>query len=318
MKQRIFSKLVLLIVFPCMATLLFAGCKKNDDNNNNPPQNTTITDVVSTTGNFSTLKSAVIKAGLATTLSGTGPFTVFAPDNDAFTAAGISSTVISALPDSDLKKILLYHTIAGKIPAANVPAGPNAGVQTAEGDSVFVTSNSSGVFVNGIKVKQADLAASNGVIHVLSNVLIPPPGNIVEIAQSDTVFSYLVAAVLRASQGSTNVAAVLSGKGPYTVFAPTNNAFRNAGFATINDINAASTDALTSILTYHVLAGRVFSSDLTEGAQPVTLNGGKLTISLMGGASVKGNSNTSASKITAANIVATNGVIHVIDAVLLP
>jgi len=318
MKHEKSSTLFLCLTVFFTLCVAIAGCKKDDDNNSHLPPSSTIADIVSAEPSFTTLKTAVIKAGLATTLSGTGPFTVFAPDNDAFNASGISADAIGNLPDSVVKKIILYHTIIAKIPASRVPAGPNAAVLAASGDSVYVTSNSNGVFVNGIKVKQADVMASNGLVHVLSSVLMPPPGNIVQIAQADTTFSYLVAAVLRASTGSTNVAAVLSGKAPFTVFAPTNNAFRAAGFATVNDINAADPNALTTILTYHVLSGRVFSSDLTEGAKPVTVNGNKLSISLSGGATVKGNSNAVAAKIKPANIVATNGVIHVIDAVLLP
>jgi uncharacterized surface protein with fasciclin (FAS1) repeats len=218
-----------------------------------------------------------------------------------------------------LKSILLYHVVASKILAAGVPAGPNAKVVTAGGDSFFVTNNLNGVFVNGLKVTTADLLASNGVIHTVGKVLMPPAGNIVEVAAADTTFSYLVAAVLRASTGSTNVAAVLSGNSPLTVFAPTNNAFRAAGFATVAAINAADPNTLTAILTYHVVAGRVFSSDLVNAAQAATVNGGKVIVSLSANsAAVKGNSNPSASNIAAANIMATNGVIHVIDQVLLP
>ncbi|MDQ2863714.1 MAG: fasciclin domain-containing protein [Bacteroidota bacterium] len=294
----------------------FSSCKKND--NNVPQTPGTITDVVSANTSFSILKAAVVKAGLATTLSGTGPFTVFAPGDDAFTAAGITMSTINTLTADQLKSILLYHTLAAKVMAADVPAGPNAAVATAGGDSVYVTKNSKGVFVNGVPVVKADIAASNGVIHSIGGVLMPPPGNIVVVAQSDTSLSYLVAAVLRASQGTTNVAQVLSGNGPYTVFAPTNNAFRAAGFATVSAINSADPNTLAGILTYHVVAGRVFSSDLTDGAQPATLNGGKVTIGLTSGATVKGKSNMSASNIVMANIVATNGVIHVIDQVLLP
>ncbi|MEP7232596.1 MAG: fasciclin domain-containing protein, partial [Ginsengibacter sp.] len=219
---------------------------------------------------------------------------------------------------ADVSKILLYHTLGAKVLAAQVPAGPNAAVATAGGDSIFLTSNANGVFVNGIKVTQADVAATNGVIHVIGSVLMPPAGNIVEIAQADTTFSLLVAAVLRASQGSTNVAQVLTGAGPFTVFAPTNNAFRAAGFPDAASIQAAEPDVLTSILTYHVIGARVFSSDLSDGLQPTTVNGGKVTIGLTAGATVKGNANTTASNIIATNIVATNGVIHVIDQVLLP
>lgn len=152
----------------------------------------------------------------------------------------------------------------------------------------------------------------------MSRVLIPPVGNLVATASADTTFSLLVAAVVRASTGATNVAAVLSGTAPLTVFAPTNNAFRAAGFPDAAAINAADPNTLASILTYHVVPGRVFSSDLTNGASVTTANGGNVTIALGSGASVKGSSNTTASNITSTNIMATNGVIHVIDRVLLP
>ena len=145
----------------------------------------------------------------------------------------------------------------------------------------------------------------------------PPVGNLIDAALADTTFEYLAAAVVRASEGGVNVAAVLSNGGIYTVFAPTNQAFRDAGFATVNDINAADPNVLASILTYHVLAGRIFSSDLTEGAQPITLEGGALTVSLANGATVKGSGNSSASNIVGTNIMGSNGVIHVIDKVLL-
>lgn len=316
MKNLLLKKTVALGLMASAILLFGSACKKSS---NNPSTNQqTITTIVSNNANFSLLKTAVVKANLATTLNGTGPFTVFAPSDTAFSGSGITASVINTLTPSQLNTLLLYHTIPANIPAANVPAGPNAKVITASGDSVFVTKNANGVFVNGIPVTQADIMASNGVIHAIARVLIPPIGNIVQVAQSDTTFSYLVAAVLRASQGSVNVAAVLSGPGPFTVFAPTNAAFRAAGFATVNDINNADPATLTSILTYHVIAARVFSSDLTQGAQPTTLNSEKLTISLSGGATVKGNGNTVASNIIAANIMATNGVVHVIDRVLLP
>ncbi|MEO8765819.1 MAG: fasciclin domain-containing protein [Ginsengibacter sp.] len=316
-KRRLIIRAASTVILTGLLSMSITSCKKDDDNNL-PATPTTITDVVSSGADFTILKAAVVKAGLATTLSGTGPFTVFAPNDTAFTGSGITMGTVNTLSADALKEILLYHTLAAKVGSADVPAGPNAAVVTANGDSVYVTRNGSGVFINGLPVVKADVAASNGVIHVIGRVLFPPVGNIVEVAQSDTTFSYLVAAVLRASTGSTNVAGVLTGNGPYTVFAPTNEAFRDAGFETINDINAADPNTLAGILTYHVVAGRVFSSDLADGVQPVTLNGGKVTIGLTAGATVKGNTNTSASNIIKANIVATNGVVHVIDKVLLP
>ena len=304
-----------------MASLLssafFFSCKKSSTSTNasNPG---TIAAQVSAGSSFTLLSSAVAKAGLGATLAGTGPFTVFAPTDSAFNASGITSSVIASLSADQLKTILLYHTLTSKVMAAEVPAGPDAKVITASGDSVFVTNNANGVFVNGIKVTQADIPASNGVIHTIGQVLLPPSGNLVDVASADTSFSYLVAAVTRASTGSTNVAAILSSGGIFTVFAPTNDAFRAAGFPTIASINAADANTLASILTYHVLPGRVFSSDLSNGEQPVAANGEKLTISLNSGATVKGNGNSSASNIIATNIMASNGVVHVIDQVLLP
>ena len=315
MSTKFSSRLLPLLAVSLMLLFTSASCKKKNDD---MPQTGTITTIVSNTPNFSILKAAVIKAGLAATLDGKGPFTVFAPTNDAFKASGITLATVNSLSAEALKEILLYHTVGAKVVAADVPAGPNANVATVGGKDIFLTKNSNGVFVNGVSVVAADIMATNGVIHAVSKVLMPPAGNIVEAAQANPNFSYLVAAVLRASQGGTNVAAVLSGNGPFTVFAPTNEAFKAAGFATIADINNADPNTLTSILTYHVVSGRVFSSDLTNGAQPATVNGGKVTIGLTNGATVKGNANTTPSKITATDMVTTNGIIHVIDQVLLP
>ncbi|WP_293926925.1 fasciclin domain-containing protein [Sphingobacterium sp. UBA6320] len=300
-----------------IATLIFMGSCKDDDH---PEQEvTTISAIVSTNKDFSLLKSALIQADLVDVLAGNGPFTVFAPNNAAFVAAGLDSeTKIKALPVADLKKILLYHVLSQKTVSSSLPNAANTAVKTQAEADVFITKNNNGVFVNGAAVTQADVMATNGVIHVINTVLMPPTGNIVQVAQANSNFTFLVAAVLRASQGSTNVAQVLSGTGPLTVFAPTNDAFINAGFATVAAIQAADPAVLTSILTYHVISGRVLSSDLTEAAQPATVNGGKVMISLSGGAKVKGNKNATAATISPANLLTTNGVIHVIDQVLLP
>ena len=124
--------------------------------------------------------------------------------------------------------------------------------------------------------------------------------------------------VLRASEGSVKVAEVLSGAGPFTLFAPTNDAFRKAGFPDVASINKAKPDDLLSILTYHVISGRIFSSDLVDGQMPTMLNGKTTTISLNGFPRIKGLGNNVAVRITDTNTVATNGVVHTIDRVLLP
>lgn len=312
MKSNLFKG----IMMAFMAVAL-TSCSKDDDVMPNTDQ--TIVEIVSENNNFSMLRTAVVRAGLTATLDGSGPFTVFAPTNDAFKAAGFTTEAsINEVPVETLKSILLYHVLASKVNASAIPTASNTAVETAGGDNIFVTKGEAGVFVNGAKVTQADVMASNGVIHVVDKVLMPPMGNIVETLVGNSEFSFLVAAVLRASEGSTDVRAVLESDGPFTVFAPTNQAFMNAGFASEQAIRAASPAALTSILTYHVVQARVFSSGLRNGLSVDALMGGPLTFDLSADATVKGTSNTSASRITGVDMVTENGVIHVIDQVLLP
>lgn len=311
-------------------TLLLAGsfaissCEK--DNDDDPMTNGTVTEVVVNTADFSTLESAVIKGELTTTLSGTGPFTVFAPDNAAFTASGISAATLNSLTPAQVKSILLYHTLGSKVMAADVPAGPNAKVTTAGGDSVFVTRNAAGVFINGIKVTQADIAATNGVIHRIGRVLMPAMGNIVATAQMPgSGLDSLVKAVTVAATtpgGDPTLITALSNN-TLTVFAPNNAAFTQLLTAlSLNNISNIPIATLTAVLKYHLVSGRAFSSDLINGN--ITMAGGgtttvNLTNGTNGGPSITGSGNAGAkSNIVATNIMARNGVVHVIDRVLLP
>lgn len=298
------------------APVVLISCDKDDDD----ATTNTITDIVVANGDFSTLEAAVVRANLQTTLSGSGPFTVFAPDNAAFAAAGITVSALNTLPPADVQKILLYHTLGSRVNAANVPAGPNAKVTTASGDSVFVTRDARGVFVNGVQVTTADISADNGVIHRIGRVLNPPVGNIVETAVASGLDS-LVKAVTRATTapgGDPSLAGTL-GSATLTVFAPTNAAFTQLlGALSLTDINQIPIGTLLAVLRYHVVGGRAFSSDLTNGSLTM-LAGGNTTVSLAAGATIRGNGNGgNASNITATNIVCRNGVVHLIDRVLLP
>ena len=318
MRTSIFKNGILAFM---LLSVVAVGCDKDDEmvTPEPPAEEVTIADIAASDTSFSFLLAAAVRANLDEALAAPGTLTVFAPTNNAFRNAGFAT--IDAINTADptfLATVLQYHILGTEVTAAQVPAGPNAPVATLGGTELFATSGASGVFINGVPVATADVQASNGVVHVIERVLLPPSGNIVETAIANPSFSYLVAAVLRASTGSTDVAGVLSGVGPLTVFAPVNDAFIAAGFATIDDINAADPDVLTSILTYHVVGARVFSSDLSNGQEPATLNGGTVTITLGEGASVQGNSNAEPANIVGTDIVTTNGVIHVIDQVLLP
>lgn len=302
-------------------TVLLFSCKKDETTT---PVSNTITDIVVSGASFSTLETAVLKANLQGTLSGTGPFTVFAPDDAAFAASGITNATLNTLSAAQVQNILLYHTIGAKILAADVPAGPNAKVIAANGDSVFVTKNASGVYVNGIKVNAADVAADNGVIHAIGKVLIPAAGNIVETAVASGLDS-LVKAVTRATTapgGDPTLAATLS-TARLTVFAPTNAAFTQLlGALNLTKIDDIPMATLLAVLRYHVVGGRAFSSDLSN-SNLAMLAGGNTLINLSNGTggvpTITGNGNGSNKpNIIATNIMCRNGVVHLIDRVLLP
>ena len=286
------------------------SCKKDDPV---PAPTPTITDIVVSDANFSILKQAVTKAGLATALS-TGTLTVFAPDNTAFAAAGITSATIDALTATEVADILKYHVVNAKVPSTGVPASDT--VNTLLGKNIYASKNANGVFVNGIKVKTADVSASNGVIHVISSVLLPPTKTIAQLATDEPNLSLLLTAVVRA-----NLAGAVSAAGKYTVFAPTNSAFIAAGFPDAAAINAAPVDAVAAIVKAHIIPTNVFASDLIQGQTAATLQAGKsLTIGTNPPSVKISNSTNPASNILApsgVNITATNGVVHLVDRVIL-
>ena len=259
------------------------------------------------TGIHNSLVASVIQAELLPTLQGDGPFTVFAPTDQAFIDAGI---VLADLDTPEgkaaLADILLYHVIAGEVPASAVTDCMSA--ETVNGNSLSFTVGDS-VMVNGATVIATDVATSNGLIHVIDKVLTPTttPNDIPRTAQCTGIHNSLVAAVIQAELLTT-----LQGEGPFTLFAPTDQAFADAG------IDLASLDtpegkvALTDILLYHVHSGSVSAANITEGMKLQMVNGDNATLSLIGQASIDG------ANITLADVMSANGIIHVIDKVLMP
>lgn len=296
MKLKTIAFYTLLIFTP----FFLLSCEE-DENMVEAPQ--TIVDVAVSNPDFSILVQALQKAELVNTLS-SGSYTVFAPTNAAFQAAGID---VNALTKEQLTPVLLNHVLAGEVRASAVTSG---GVTAAGGSDIFLSVNN-GVFIDGnIEVIQTDILASNGVIHVVDNVILPPSQNIVEIAAGNENFSTLVSLV--ANAGLVETLSNLSAD--YTVFAPTNAAFEK--LFQVVDPASLTPEQITNILLYHVVPGNVFSTDLASG--PVTMaNGEQVTIELSNGVTVNG-ANSESSAVTAANLKATNGVIHVIDTVLLP
>ncbi len=309
------------VAFTASLLLLLAACNKRDLFFNpkalGNTEKKTIAELVKQSPEHSFLFAAVEKAGLAGTLSGAGTFTVFAPTNDAFRAAGFPTVQsVRNAPADVLKGILLYHVLGSVVFAKDVQGLNATPVTTLAQKDFYVTGKGGKVWVNNARVTTADIKAKNGVIHVIDKVLLPPSQNLVQLAQSNANLSTLVAAVLQL--GEPTISTLASG-GPFTVMAPTNEAFGKLLVA-LNKTSLPEIDngLLATVLTYHLIPGRVFSYNLSEGLEATTAQGSKLTFSLMGGPKVKGNGNASASNILAVDILGTNGVVHVIDQVLLP
>ena len=279
-----------------------------------------IVDVAASDGRFTTLVAAVQAAGLEDTLKGDGPFTVFAPTDEAF-AALPAGTVEALLEDTpQLNDILLYHVVPGEFMASQVVTLDGQEVETAQGEPVLITVDGDNVFLNeNVQVIVTDVEASNGVIHVIDAVLLPPSDmeeeameqDIVDLAAADGRFTTLIAAVQAAGLEDT-----LKGEGPYTVFAPTDEAFAALPEGTIEAL-LEDIPQLTDILLYHVIPGEVMAADVLtlDGQEAETaLAGESLRISVENG-NVYLNETV---QVIITDIQASNGVIHVIDAVLLP
>ena len=270
----------------------------------------TIVDIAVEDGRFNTLVAAVTAADLAGTLSSEGPFTVFAPTDDAF-AALPEGTVESLLedPSGALTDILLYHVVDGAVMAETVVGLESA--PTLQGSDVAISVTDDGVFLNETtQVIITDIAASNGIIHVIDAVLLPPPPQtIVDVAIAAGDFTTLVAAVDAAGLVET-----LSGEGPFTVFAPTDDAFAALPEGTVASLLEDPEGALTDILLYHVVAGEITSATIAGMSPITTLQGGELAIM----AEMDSVMINQAVTIIAADIEADNGIIHVIDTVLIP
>jgi uncharacterized surface protein with fasciclin (FAS1) repeats len=279
--------------------------------------------VASANPDFSTLVAAVQAAGLVETLQSEGPFTVFAPTNDAFAAlpAGLVDALLLPENVDALTAVLTYHVVPGKVLAADVTDGE---VATAQGENITI-STMGGVKVNDANVIATDVMASNGVIHVIDAVIVPPSldvasllptpettapmaaGDIVAVASANPDFSTLVAAVQAAGLVET-----LQSEGPFTVFAPTNDAFAALPAGLVDKLLLPENkDILVAILTYHVVSGKVMAADVTAGDVP-SVQGENIAVTTDGGVKVNG------ANVIATDVEASNGVIHVIDAVILP
>jgi uncharacterized surface protein with fasciclin (FAS1) repeats len=262
-------------------------------------------------GQFNTLASLLTKAGLVDTLSTGGPFTVFAPTDAAF--ANVPKATLDALAENpaQLKSVLLYHVVSGRVAAADVVKLTSA--KTLEGRSVAIKTVAGSVYVDKARVTTPDVAASNGVIHVIDSVLIPkaapaaPPKNIVQTAIAAGQFKTLASLLTKAGLAGT-----LQGKGPFTVFAPTDAAFAKVPKATLAALGKDKAK-LRAVLLYHVVKGKVTAAQAMKLRSAETLNGKPFSIRVSAGKVL-----VAGATVTKADVMASNGVIHVVNTVLIP
>jgi uncharacterized surface protein with fasciclin (FAS1) repeats len=295
---------------------LLAACGSDTADAGTPTQN--VVQLAQGNPDLSILVEAVVAADLGGTLTAPGPYTVFAPTNAAFAAllTELGVTKAQLLADKPLlTAVLQYHVLGARVAKSQIPLGKAI---TPVGGGFFKIDQSGTdlVITDGrnrtARIVATDISASNALVHVVDKVILPANKTIVQTAQSLPDFSILVEAVIAADLVPT-----LSGAGPFTVFAPTNAAF--AALLTELGVTKAQLLAnkplLTAVLTYHVLGARVLKADVVPGAQPNTVQGENFSISP---ALVISDKRARSSNIVATDVLTSNGVIHVIDRVILP
>ena len=268
-----------------------------------------IVDTAVEAGKFKTLAAALGAAGLVDAVKGPGPFTVFAPSDEAFAKLpkGTVETLLKPENKEKLKAILTYHVVPGKVMAKDVLGVK--GAKSLNGQRIDVKVDGGKVMVDGAQVVATDIACTNGVIHVIDSVILPSEDNIPTVATKAGKFNTLLAAAKAAG-----LVDALSGDKPLTVFAPTDDAFAKLPKDTVATLlKPENKDKLKAILLFHVVEGRVYSEDALAAKSAATLQGSKVEITVKDGAAY-----VNGAKILATDVDASNGVIHIIDSVILP
>ena len=276
---------------------------------NTPSFGKDIVDTAVEAGTFKTLAAALQAADLVGALKSKGPFTVLAPTDEAFAKLpkGTVETLLKPENKQQLIDVLTYHVVKGNVPAAQVVK--LSGAKSLNGQQIDIKVENGKVSVDNANVVATDIGCDNGVIHVIDQVILPASDNIPATAIKAGNFKTLVAAVKAAG-----LVDALSGDGPLTVFAPTDDAFAKLPAGTVESLLKAENKAkLASILKYHLVAGRVYSTDALAAGKATTLQGDTVKIAVNGSTAM-----VNGAKLVATDLDASNGVIHVIDSVILP
>ncbi len=301
-------------LFVIISAAFLTGCK--EELNEDILANQTIKQIITEGDNFSLLERVLVRTNLLDSLAD-GSFTVFAPSNDAFIAAGYrNENDVNDRNVDSLRRLIRYHIFNGTTPTEAISAASNRPLVMIDSLTAYTTKNDTGVYINGARFLQADVDAINGVIHVIDRVLSVPLNTTAVTVGRDPSLTLLNAALVR-----TNLTARLADRArTVTLFAPSNEAFSQAGFASVQEINSANLDSLTAIISYHIVPLRLYTPDLIPTTQFTTLSTGRLTVQsvTVDGITLKGIPANNTSNISRANISTANGVTHTINRLLLP
>ena len=301
---------ILSLLLSLSVGIVFFSCEDDDDVVDNEPAGS-IYQEVADASNYTILEAAIDRAGLRSTLEGSGSYTLLAPSDQAFINAGI--TDLESYTADQLATILQYHVIDSEVDFSTLSGMDE--IETLNG-TVYVTPFNDNIFLNArAGFPQANADASNGIIHVINTVLFPPEDALATIVTETENLSTLEAALTR-----VGVENVLTGSGPYTIFGPSDEAFnRLLNSMEISSLDELSDQELINILQYHVVSDRVFSTELEAGEQS-TILGETFAIDFDANAIIisDGNEDTENAVVVAGDQLGTNGVVHLIDRVLLP
>jgi uncharacterized surface protein with fasciclin (FAS1) repeats len=305
-------------ILPVTLSILFLwACNKTESNGINSTTST-IGYILANGTNTTIFNSAVVKAGLDSVFNGPSIFTLLVPNDQVCIQSGFSQTVIDGFTHDQARQWVLYQTYAGTALTYESFIGKTEEkLIMADGDSIFVSGDSNRTYVNGYQFINSEVAAINGVMLALSNVLLPPSQNLAQMVSSDTSLSFFNEAIQLATPVPDSLTTLLSTGGPFTLLAPVNDAFRLLGYNSPADLNTVNPDSLRSLVLLSMIPQRIFSYDAVDSSTYQTVSDSTLLITITGlqtKVQVQGSPNSS--NIISINAMAINGVLFKIDEVL--
>ncbi len=311
--MRLLKRLNLQFISMSLFLVTFSACDKQMDEQVQPVK-LSIAGKLATSADFSLIQAAVVQSGLQNLLDSPGSYTFFAPSNGAMLASGMTLEQIMSTPASQLRKMITYHLLPIRLFLNDFKTNIYYNEITLGGDTAFVIKNDQGLFVNGVKIEQTDLLQKNGIIHSTSLILKPANGDLMEVVSEDTSLSMFHAALLRTANGGTDLTNALVCGCKFTLFAPTNSAFKFVGYPDAISIENADYKKIVALLSYHITKERVFSSDWSNDMNVMMINNKSIKMFQNGNDfMVKGEKNELPIKIIKKNTMAKHGIVHTIE-----